>query len=38
MYEAITEMLGFVTIILIVLSGITYVVENIKDIFKGDKK
>lgn len=34
MYETITEILGFVTFILIILSGIIYVVENIKDIFR----
>jgi ABC-type polysaccharide/polyol phosphate export permease len=38
MYETITEILGFVTFILIILSGIIYVVENIKDIFKEEKK
>ena len=39
MYEIIIEILGFATFILIILSGIIYVVENLKDIFKkGDKK
>ena len=38
MHETITEMLGFATLILITSSGIIYVVENIKDIFKGEKK
>ena len=34
MYETITEVLGFATFILIMLSGVIYVVESIKDIFK----
>jgi ABC-type polysaccharide/polyol phosphate export permease len=34
MYETITEILGFITFILITLSGIIYVIENIKDIFR----
>jgi len=38
MRETITEMLGFATLILITLSGIIYVVENIKDIFEREKK
>ena len=38
MYETITDILGFATFILIILSGIIYVVERIKDIFKGEKK
>ena len=39
MYETITEILGFATFILIILSGVTYVVARIKDIFKkGNKK
>ncbi len=39
MYEIIIETLGFATFILIILSGIIYVVESIKDMFKkGDKK
>ena len=38
MYETITEILGFATFILIILSGIIYVVESIKDMFKGNKK
>jgi ABC-type polysaccharide/polyol phosphate export permease len=38
MYETITEILGFATFILIILSGIIYVIKNIKDIFKEEKK
>jgi hypothetical protein len=38
MCEIIIEILGFATFILIILSGIIYVVENIKDVFKGEKK
>lgn len=38
MHETITEILAFVTFILIILSGIIYVAKNIKDIFKREKK
>lgn len=38
MYETITEILGFATFILITLPGIIYVVKNINDIFKREKK
>ena len=38
MYEAITDLIGITIFGLIILSGMVYVVERIKDIFKGDKK
>jgi hypothetical protein len=34
MYEAITDLIGITIFGLIILSGIIYVVESIKDMFK----
>lgn len=38
MLEVIIDLIGVTVFGLIILSGIIYVVENIKDIFKGEKK
>ncbi len=38
MYELISDTIGALLFGGIILSGIIYVVESIKDMFKGDKK